>query len=192
MNSAVPRAVLERFPFADDVVMSEDQEWSRRVLLAGLEIVYEPRAVVRHSHAYSLAGAFRRFFDSGASAGRTYVSEARGVALALRRAGARYALGEVALALAHRAPPLASVRRRVRVREVRRAPARAPARAPPARAEEAAERAAGALGGAARAEQRARSCASASSTTISSRRPSAARSAGCATSGSTWRQPATT
>jgi glycosyltransferase involved in cell wall biosynthesis len=96
VNAAVPRSVLEHYPFADDVVMSEDQEWSRRVLLAGLEIVYEPNAVVRHSHAYSLVGAFRRFFDSGASAKRAYVSDARESRDALRRAGARYALGEVA------------------------------------------------------------------------------------------------
>lgn len=96
VNAAAPRAVLERFAFADDLVMSEDQEWSRRVLLAGLEIVYEPRAVVRHSHAYSLVGAFRRFFDSGASARRAYVSDAWKSRDALRRAGARYALGEVA------------------------------------------------------------------------------------------------
>jgi len=95
VSSAVPRAVLERYPLADDVVMSEDQEWSRRVLLAGLGIVYEPRAAVRHSHAYTIVGAFRRFFDSGASAERSYVSEARVSRVALRRAGARYALGEV-------------------------------------------------------------------------------------------------
>ena len=95
VNAAVPRAVLERFPIANDVVMSEDQEWSRRVLLAGYEIAYEPRAVVQHSHAYSLAAAFRRFYDSGASAEWAYVSEAPESRLALRRAGVEYALGEV-------------------------------------------------------------------------------------------------
>ena len=95
VNSASPRAVLDRYPLADDVLMSEDQEWSRRVLLDGLEIVYEPRAAVRHSHAYTVKTAFRRFFDSGASAGRSFVSEAGESRAALRRAGARYALGEV-------------------------------------------------------------------------------------------------
>ena len=60
--------------------MGEDQEWSRRMLLAGFELVYEPRAVVRHSHPYTLAAAFRRFFDSGASADRTYISSRRRVA----------------------------------------------------------------------------------------------------------------
>jgi len=95
VNSAVPRAVLERYPLATDVIMSEDQEWSRRVLLAGLEIVYEPRAAVRHSHAYTVTSAFRRFFDSGVSADRAYVSEAPSSRVALREAGFRYALGEV-------------------------------------------------------------------------------------------------
>ncbi|MGH3132788.1 MAG: glycosyltransferase, partial [Gaiellaceae bacterium] len=95
VNAAIPRAVLEQYPLADEVVMSEDQEWSRRVLLAGLEIVYEPRAAVRHSHAYTVSGAFRRFFDSGASAERAYVSEARASRVALRRAGIRYGLGEI-------------------------------------------------------------------------------------------------
>ena len=66
--------------------MSEDQEWSRRVLLAGFSIVYEPRAVVHHSHAYSIAGAFRRFFDSGVSAERSYVGETPEARAVMRRA----------------------------------------------------------------------------------------------------------
>jgi glycosyltransferase involved in cell wall biosynthesis len=95
VNSAIPRVVLDRYPLADDVLMSEDQEWSRRVLLGGRDIVYEPRAAVRHSHAYTVKSAFRRFFDSGASAGRSFVSEASESRAALRRAGLRYALGEL-------------------------------------------------------------------------------------------------
>ncbi len=96
VNSAIRRSVWERHRFADDVVMSEDQEWSRRVLLAGMTIVYEPKAAVFHSHAYTIAAAFRRFFDSGASADRAYVSEAPESRRALRGAAARYALGELA------------------------------------------------------------------------------------------------
>ena len=96
VNSAIPRAVWEEFPFADDLIMSEDQEWSRRVLRAGYELVYEPRAAVHHSHTYSVAGAFRRFFDSGASAERSYAAGGNGSGGALRRAGGRYARGEVA------------------------------------------------------------------------------------------------
>lgn len=96
VNSAIPRRVWEEHPFADDAVMSEDQEWSRRVLHAGMTIVYEPRAAVHHSHPYTIAGAFRRFFDSGASADRSYVSDAPGSRRALRTAAGRYARGEVA------------------------------------------------------------------------------------------------
>lgn len=94
VNSAIPRAMWEAFPFADDIVMSEDQEWSRRVLRAGHALAYEPGAAVFHSHAYSITGAIRRFFDSGASAERSYVygTESRA---ALRRAGVRYAKGEL-------------------------------------------------------------------------------------------------
>jgi len=94
VNSAIPRQVWEANPFRDDVAMSEDQEWSRRMLLAGHTIVYEPSAAVRHSHAYTLRAAFRRFYDSGASADRSYVAgdESRS---ALRRAFRRYAAGEL-------------------------------------------------------------------------------------------------
>ena len=74
--------------------MSEDQEWSRRMLLAGHTIVYEPSAAVRHSHAYTLRAAFRRFYASGASADRSYVAGDESRA-ALRRAFRRYAAGEL-------------------------------------------------------------------------------------------------
>jgi rhamnosyltransferase len=94
VNSAIPRPVWREFPFADDLIMSEDQEWSRRVLRAGYELVYEPEAAVHHSHRYSIAAAFRRFFDSGVSAARSYAADTGGSG-ALRRAGARYARGEV-------------------------------------------------------------------------------------------------
>lgn len=95
VNSAIPRRVWEEHRFADDIVMSEDQEWSRRVLLAGMTILYEPRAAVFHSHPYTVAGAFRRFFDSGVSAERSYVSDAPGSRRALGDAAGRYARGEV-------------------------------------------------------------------------------------------------
>ena len=95
VNSAIPRKIWEEYRFADDIVMSEDQEWSRRVLLAGMTIVYEPSAAVFHSHPYTVRGAFRRFFDSGASAERAYVGESRTSSATLRQAAARYARGEV-------------------------------------------------------------------------------------------------
>ena len=95
VNAAIPRAILERFPFGENLTMSEDQEWSRRALHAGLALVYEPRAAVRHSHAYTIRSAFRRFFDSGVSAEHAYVEGTESRA-ALRRAGTRYAGEELA------------------------------------------------------------------------------------------------
>jgi rhamnosyltransferase len=96
VNSAIPRALLLEHPFAEGLVMSEDHEWSRRMLLAGYEIVYEPRAVVRHSHTYSIAGAFRRFFDSGVTADESFLGNTPEARAVMRRASVRYARGELA------------------------------------------------------------------------------------------------
>jgi len=65
VNAAMRRTAWERFPFAENIIMSEDQEWARRALLAGHALRYVPGAAVRHSHPYTIGSAFRRFFDSG-------------------------------------------------------------------------------------------------------------------------------
>jgi rhamnosyltransferase len=95
VNAAIPRSVWERYPFAEDMIMSEDQEWSRRVLLDGHAVRYEAQAAVRHSHDYTLAAAFRRFFDSGVSAERSYTGGEGATAVVGRRA-LEYARGELA------------------------------------------------------------------------------------------------
>jgi rhamnosyltransferase len=96
VNSAIRRDLWERFRFADDLFFSEDQDWARRVLLAGHTIVYEPAAAVRHSHAYTVAGAFKRFFDTGAAADRGFLAGGAGSSRVLRREAARYAREELA------------------------------------------------------------------------------------------------
>jgi glycosyltransferase involved in cell wall biosynthesis len=95
VNAAMPRALWERFPFVEDIIMSEDQDWSRRVLLDGFAVVYEPLAAVRHSHNYTLSSAFGRFFDSGVSAERAYLAGARPSSRVLRAAVRRYARSEL-------------------------------------------------------------------------------------------------
>jgi rhamnosyltransferase len=95
VNAAMPRNIWDRFPFVEDIIMSEDQEWSRRVLLEGYTIVYDPAAAVRHSHNYTLAAAFRRFFDSGASSDRAYMAGDRHSSQVLKRAAIDYAQGEL-------------------------------------------------------------------------------------------------
>jgi rhamnosyltransferase len=96
VNSAIRRDVWEQFPFADDIFFAEDQDWARRVLLAGYTIAYEPRAAVRHSHSYTIAAAFKRFFDTGASADRGFLAGGSSSSSALRREALRYAREEVA------------------------------------------------------------------------------------------------
>jgi rhamnosyltransferase len=95
VNSAIRRSVWKVFPFAEDLIMSEDQDWSRRALEAGWRIVYEPRAVVRHSHVYSIGSAFRRFFDSGVSSERAYLAGETDASRVLRRAAVAYLRAEV-------------------------------------------------------------------------------------------------
>jgi rhamnosyltransferase len=96
VNSAIKRSVWEQFPFADDLFFAEDQDWSRRVLLAGYAIRYVPEAAVRHSHEYTLTAAFKRFFDTGASAERGFLAGGSASAGVLRREALRYAREEVA------------------------------------------------------------------------------------------------
>jgi rhamnosyltransferase len=95
VNSAIRRELWERFPFAEDIDFAEDQDWARRVLLAGYRIRYEPKAVVRHSHAYTIRTAFRRFFDSGASAERGYLAGGRPAARVLLQEAVRYGRDEL-------------------------------------------------------------------------------------------------
>ena len=73
--------------------MSEDQEWSRRVLLDGHTIVYEPRAAVRHSHDYSLREAFARF--SHRALGRPLVRRRCAIACRAQERGRRYGVDEL-------------------------------------------------------------------------------------------------
>ena len=70
VNSAVKREVLDQYPFLDDLIMSEDQEWAKRVLLNGYDVIYEPEAIVYHSHNFGPREVFKRYFDSGVSLGQ--------------------------------------------------------------------------------------------------------------------------
>lgn len=64
VSAAIRRDVLLRFPFDEDLIMSEDQQFARDVLEKGYGIAYQPQSVVIHSHQYTLAVVFKRYFDS--------------------------------------------------------------------------------------------------------------------------------
>ncbi|PQV65213.1 rhamnosyltransferase [Abditibacterium utsteinense] len=65
--SVARREICERFPFDESLIMSEDQAFSRDLLLSGFSIVYHAATQVIHSHSYNLSSLFRRNFDSGYS-----------------------------------------------------------------------------------------------------------------------------
>jgi rhamnosyltransferase len=67
VGSTMPRVIWERFPFNERMVMSEDQEWARRVLASGYSLIYDAAACLVHSHDYGIRTIFRRSFDSAAS-----------------------------------------------------------------------------------------------------------------------------
>ena len=100
VSAAVKRGLLLRHPFDESLIMSEDQQLSRDLLLAGHTVVYQPESVVVHSHRYSLATCFRRYFDSVYSL--TVLFPAHGVGTSASM-GLRY-LGREAAYVARRAP----------------------------------------------------------------------------------------
>lgn len=53
VSCAIPREVWEKYPFKDDIIIAEDQEWAGRLLDRGFKIVYEPASRVYHSHNYT-------------------------------------------------------------------------------------------------------------------------------------------
>jgi len=65
VNSSMRRELLLEHRFPEDIVMAEDKAWCRKVLLAGYTVVYEPEAIVCHSHHYSLKRAFQNSFSAG-------------------------------------------------------------------------------------------------------------------------------
>lgn len=65
--SAARRSTWLQFPFDETLLMSEDQQFARDTLMAGLQLAYVPGARVLHSHRYNLRQTFRRYFDSVAA-----------------------------------------------------------------------------------------------------------------------------
>lgn len=61
VSSCIRREVWEKHPFTPRR-FGEDVAWAREVMLAGYALVYEPAAVVEHSHAKSLWYEFKRVY----------------------------------------------------------------------------------------------------------------------------------
>jgi rhamnosyltransferase len=71
VSSAVRRSVALEIPF-DRKQFGEDIDWGRRVVLAGHELVYEPRSAVVHSHDRSAWYELRRIYLDHQNLHRTF------------------------------------------------------------------------------------------------------------------------
>lgn len=66
-SSCIKKDVWVKYPFNEQLVQTEDQDWSKRVLEAGYTIVYEPSSIVVHSHSLPVKKLFKKYFDAGAA-----------------------------------------------------------------------------------------------------------------------------
>lgn len=67
VNSAYRKEILRNFGFSESIVMAEDKELAIRVLAGGQSIIYEPEAVVYHSHDQTIRESFEKSLDYGLS-----------------------------------------------------------------------------------------------------------------------------
>ena len=98
VSAAIRRDLLLRHPFDETLIMSEDQQVSRDLIQAGHRIVYAPKSVVVHSHTYTLAACFRRYFDSAYSLTCIFRQHGMGASASL---GLRQLVGEAAFVVRH-------------------------------------------------------------------------------------------
>lgn len=97
--SITRRELCLRFPFPEDIIMSEDQVFAKALLQNGYVTLYQGDIEVVHSHHYDLGTLFRRNFDSAYSLQGVTEESASGVA----SAGLRYIRREVAFLARERA-----------------------------------------------------------------------------------------
>ena len=85
--------------FPERIVMNEDMILAAKLILKGYKVAYVPEAAVWHSHNYSIAQQFGRYFDIGASLSMNSwlleYAKAEGE-------GFRFVVGQLAWLLRHR------------------------------------------------------------------------------------------
>ena len=64
-SSAIRTSVWETMPFREDILYSEDIDWTWRARQRGKQIVYVKDSKVYHSHNYTLGQFFRRQYGEG-------------------------------------------------------------------------------------------------------------------------------
>jgi rhamnosyltransferase len=99
--SALRRRLLLEHPF-EATPFGEDVEWGLRMLRLGWGLGFEPKAVVRHSHARSVSGLYRRNYLGHRTLQRLFGLETVPDAPKLVRAALAAAASDVRLLLAAR------------------------------------------------------------------------------------------
>lgn len=84
VNCAIRRKVWQRIGFPPEMKVCEDVGLAARILDAGWKIVYEPDAAVHHSHQFSTARLFRRYFDMGVVYRRLHIWDGANKAMLFR------------------------------------------------------------------------------------------------------------
>jgi len=59
VSCALPKEVWQQFPFDNDILIAEDQQWAKEILKNHMTIVYQPASCVLHSHYYSPRQMYR-------------------------------------------------------------------------------------------------------------------------------------
>jgi len=59
VSAAIRKDIWTAYPFLDEILIAEDQNWAVRVLQGGFKLIYTPASIVHHSHNYSLKELFR-------------------------------------------------------------------------------------------------------------------------------------
>ena len=55
VSCVIPRIIWEKYPFNNEIIIAEDQQWADLVLKNGLKIAYQAESMVYHSHNYSFS-----------------------------------------------------------------------------------------------------------------------------------------
>lgn len=67
VSSAIKKDILMKYPYNNDIIVTEDYEWAKRIMNQGYNLFYNSKSKVIHSHSYNLPQLFRRCFDIGVS-----------------------------------------------------------------------------------------------------------------------------
>ena len=67
VSSCIKKEVLQKYPFDNSILTTEDQEWANRIIKSGYKTVYEPESIVIHSHNHRLKQIFKGYFDSASA-----------------------------------------------------------------------------------------------------------------------------